>query len=728
MTDTPTEGGGEGTWAKLRRRKVVQWGIAYAAGAWGLLQGLAYVTLTFHWPEQIQQLATVALLIGLPIVLVIAWYHGDRGQQRLSAPELTILTLLFLVGGGIFWLYQRGGDRPDTATQPAVEATPAAATDPRPSIAVLPFENRSRLEDDAFFVDGIHDDILTQLSKIGAMKVIARTSVEQFRDTKLTTKEIGEKLGVTKVLEGGVQRAGDRVRVTVQLVDATTDTHLWAESYDRELTAANIFAIQSEVAAAIAGALKASLTAAEQARGNAIPTQSLDAWRAYQLGMQRMATRNSVALTEAEDHFRKALALDPKFALAWTGLADTLALQIIYAGRPKDAALGDAETAVARALELDPNLAEAWASAGGIAYQRLQFDRAEQMLRRAIAFNANYATAHHWLSHVLGDLGRRNEWLAEAERAVVLDPLSAIINTRLGDARAGVGRFDDALVAYRQAIEIDPTMTAPYYATGHVHGYGLGRFDAAMAWYEKAASLDPDNPDLPAQVAVAHWELGDDAEAARWLARMLASGESSAGTYFAAALLYLNRGDEASARRHAQRAADLEPFNTFLIRDHDLRKGDYATARARYAKSFPHLFEKELPSFSDRDAFAAPDLALVLQHTGESERAKPLLDRSEAYFRTIPRLGFLGYGLSDVAIHALRGERALALAKLREAEEAGWRGRWRYSRDFDPNLDSIRDAPEFKAVFADIESDMAQQRAQLAARPKGAPLDVAPAQ
>ena len=170
-----------------------------------------------------------------------------------------------------------------------------AIKDARPSVAVLPFENRSREADDAFFVDGIHDDILTQLTKVGALKVIARTSVEQFRDTKLTTKEIGEKLGVTKVLEGGVQRAGDRVRITVQLIDAATDAHLWAESYDRELTAANIFAIQSEVAAAIAGALKATLTPAEQAAINAIPTQNLEAWEAYQLGKQRMASRTSAA-------------------------------------------------------------------------------------------------------------------------------------------------------------------------------------------------------------------------------------------------------------------------------------------------------------------------------------------------------------------------------------------------------------------------------------------------
>ena len=183
---------------------------------------------------------------------------------------------------------------------------------------MLPFDNRSKLEDDVFFVDGIYDDILTQLSKVSGMRVISRTSVEQFRGTKLPIKNIAEQLGVAQVLEGGVQRAGDRVRVTVQLIDANTDAHLWAENYDRELTAANIFAIQSEVATAtrtsggtvareltaanifaiqsevataIAAALKATLTADEKMRLSAIPTQNLEAWEAYQIGKQRMAAR-----------------------------------------------------------------------------------------------------------------------------------------------------------------------------------------------------------------------------------------------------------------------------------------------------------------------------------------------------------------------------------------------------------------------------------------------------
>jgi tetratricopeptide (TPR) repeat protein len=345
------------------------------------------------------------------------------------------------------------------------------------------------------------------------------------------------------------------------------------------------------------------------------------------------------------------------------------------------------------------------------------------MLRRAIALNSNYAPAYQWLAITLHQLGRREDALASLERAVALDPLSAAINSSLGGSREALGRFDDALVAYQQAIELAPTMPSSYRSIGDVHANGFGRFDTAVPWYEKAVAIDPGNPELRASLAYSHWQLGDDAEAGRWLLKLLANGEGTTFTNAVAALVYLSSGEETSARRHARKAAELDPGNMFLIRDDDLRKGDYATARARYVKAFPHLFAKELPVFNLRDLVAI-ELALVLQHTGEDERAKMLLDHSEAYLRTIPRLGTSGYGIADVAIHALRGDTSTALAKLREAERAGWRVSWRYIRDFDPNLASIRNESEFKAVFADIERDMARQRAELAARPKDAPLDL----
>jgi TolB-like protein/Tfp pilus assembly protein PilF len=720
VTDTPT--GGEGTWAKLRRRKVVQWGIAYAAGAWGLLQGLAYVTLTFHWPEQIQQLATVALLIGLPIVLVIAWYHGDRGQQRLSAPELTILTLLFLVGGGIFWLYQRGTDTSTTA------ATPAAATDSRPSIAVLPFENRSKLEDDAFFVDGIHDDILMQLSKVSALKVISRTSVERFRETDLSVQQIAQQLGVRSILEGGVQRAGDRVRIHVQLIDATTDDHLWAESYDRELTAANIFAIQSEVAGAIAGALKTALTPAEQARATAVPTQNLQAWEAYQLGKQRMAKRASADLADAEQFFREAIDLDPQFALAYVGLADILSLEVQHSGAPRESGLRNAEKSVAEALELDPNLAEAWASSGLIAYYRGQYDRGESMLRRAIELNPNYAPARHWYGNTLVNLGRLDEGLAQMQRAAELDPLSTVIKVNLGGSLANVGRFHEGEAAYRRAITIDPSRPSPYSSLANLNAYAFDRFTDAVPLAEKAMQLDSGSPLVYFGLARLYFDLGDDSKLFEGIANAAKRWPDDALIQLQLALVNLIRLDAAGAVRHAQRAVDGNPRYPWLLailRNADLQSAHYDAALTRYEKAYPELFVQRGPSIHVANYRAAIDLALVLQKRGESEAANILLDGAAGVIRTIPRLGVYGYGVSDVAIHALRGQKAQALAALRDAEKAGWRGpAWRYFRHFEPNLASIRNEPEFKAVFADIERDMARQRAQLAARPKDAPLEL----
>ena len=719
MTDAPTRRKGEGPWARLRRRKVVQWGVAYAAGAWGLLQGIAYFRDTFGWSHELQQVATLLILMGLPVVVVLAWYHGDRGQQRVTASELAALALLCLLGGGAFWIFERGeqSEVADGSEGPAAATTTVSV---RPSIAVLPFDNRSDRREDEFFVDGIHDDILTQLSKVSALKVISRTSVEQFRGTTLPMKDIAGQLGVANILEGGVQRAGDRVRINVQLIDAGTDAHLWAETYDRELTAVNIFAIQSEVAAAIAAELKASLTTAERKNVNAIPTQNLAAWEAYQLGRQRMARRTSAGLADAVEFFRKAIDSDPAFALASAGLSDALALQVNYEVAPRLPTLARARAAAAEALRLDPGLAEAWTSSGFIAGELQEYDRAEEMYRRAITLNPNYATAHHWYGQMLAEMGRLDESQRHLERALALDPLSAIINKNLAETLEARGRFDQAEARYRKSIEIDPSMPGPYLQFGNMQSYGLGRFDLAEPWIARAVAIDPGLATARAGLAILYLEVGNDADADRSIDAAMQRGSGIPLVQDVSALVRLYRGDEAAALERARKAVDTYPRDSLglvLLRNADLKTGNVAAARGRYAKAYPELVSAEPPSVDMSNWTVAIQIALVLRESGETDRATELLDRSEEAIAGRARLGLSGFGVADVRIHALRGDTTKALTALREAKNAGWRGPfWRYYRDFDPELASLRGEPAFRAVFAEIERDVVAQRARMADR------------
>jgi TolB-like protein/Flp pilus assembly protein TadD len=734
MTDA-SEGESDSAWDKLRRRKVVQWGIAYAAGAWGFLQGLEYVSGLLNWPDQLQKVAGLALLSGLPIVLVLAWYHGDRGEQRVSRTEFAILTLLFMLGGGLFWRYQHTIESP-TVVVTATSATLPKATipvDSGPSIAVLPFVNRSAKSDDAFFVDGIHDDILTQLSKVSALKVISRTSVERFRDTKLPLQDVAKQLGVKSILEGGVQRGGDRVRVTVQLIDAATDAHLWAETFDRDLTAENVFAIQSEVAAAIAGALRAELTAGEKARVDAVPTQSIEAWESYQLGKQRMARRSSESLAEAGKFFRKAIEHDPQFALAHVGLADVLQLQIELSGAPLVATLAQADKSVAEALRLQPDLSEAWASAGGIAIERQAADDAETKFRRAIEINPNNVTARHWYGILLRDTGRYDESLEQIERAVALDPLSSTKRLALSGVLEAQGRFRDAESAYRKAVTIDPLLPGSYRRLALLTAYVLGRPADAVPLARKAVALDPGSPLYVDTLAVLLDDLGESWEATQLLMEAARRLPNSSWLQSRAAVIQASAGDWKAASQSARKVLAIHPRHGLalhVLAIADLANGDARTARARYAQAYPELLAPEPPQIDSSNNFVALYLAQVLLETGEDTRARQLLDSVEETIRQSPRLGAYGYGIADVEIHALRGDKARALAALREAEQSGWRGGWRgptlrFSREAEPALASIRDEPEFKAVFADIDRFMALERAKLAKLPKDAPLDLA---
>lgn len=712
--------GPEGFWARLRRRKVAQWGLLYFAAAWGLAQGSAYLVDTFELPHRWQQAVALLLLAGLPITLTIAWFHGDRGHQKVGRVEATILLCLVGAGAVLLWQYPytpRSEPQHETARSTAHSESSA-----RPSIAVLPFSYRSNRKDDDYFAEGIQDDILTHLSQVRALRVISRNSIEQFRDSSLATREIGARLGVTNLLLGAVQRVGDRVRLSVQLVDVATDAQLWAESYERELTASNIFSVQSEVAAEVARALRASLTPAERAQAALAPTRNLQAWEAYQIGRLRQAQRSQAALVEAEGFFQRAIDLDPGFAAAHAALADNLLLQVDGEYTDRATALARAQALVDRALQLDPRLADAATAQASLAEAAGNLGRAEEWYRRAIELNPNYSRAYHWYGILLANQARLEDSLRYAEDAVRLDPLSAILQINLGKSREALGQFDDALAAYQKAVDIDPNLGRAHYNVGALHAFGHGRLDEGLPEIERAVQLDPDNPQYWLTLQFLRIQLGGSQgeRAARDIAEAQKQGKPIAA--FGAVLRSFDAGTLPQVRAIAERMYAEEPrggLALVVLRNLAVQEGNLARARDIYLQAYPE-FSANGPLALDRDSYRpAIDCALVLRRIGGADaQGNRLLDAADDFLRRHQAMGQDGYQAAGVDVLAIRGRDAQAIAALQDLERAGYFYAWRYIRDTDPAFDRIRKDPRFNEVFERIARRLSGQLARIEAREK----------
>ena len=457
MTDTPTERVAESTWTRLRRRKVVQWGIAYIAGAWGLLQGLAYVTDIFHWSEYIPQRATLALLIGLPIALVVAWYHGDRGEGRVKGTEIAIITMLFLAGGGIFWLYDRA--RETTSAPPAPTAV-ATATDH--SIAVLPFVNMSSDPEQEYFSDGLSEELLNMLAKLPELRVIGRTSSFQFKGKNEDLRVIGEKLGAAHLLEGSVRKAGNKVRITAQLVRADDGSHLWSETYDRTLE--DIFAVQDDIAGQVVRALEVTLLGGD----NLTPRQPQDA-EAYNLYLQGRYFYLRQTPEDAEraiSYLQRSVNRNPLNATAWVELANVYMMQADYGWRPSAESYGRAREAVEKALALDSNLAGAHSARGWMQSAHLDWAGADASNQKALARdprNPEVLLRTGWLAAVQG---RQEEGLSLIQKALALDPLRLDSLDYLSYLLVSLDRFEEAEAIARKIFELDPNRSSGRFGIG----------------------------------------------------------------------------------------------------------------------------------------------------------------------------------------------------------------------------------------------------------------------
>ena len=540
--------------AELKRRNVYKVAVAYIVAGWALSQGIAQVLPVFDVPNWTIRLIVVLIIIGLPVALVLAWAFeitpegikrtemADRmpaAAQRKKHTWIYIVVVGAIVSITLFFLGRY------SAISGAPRHSEAATGIPEKSIAVLPFDNLSRDPDNAYFAEGVQDEILTRLAKVADLKVISRTSTQHFKSVPENLPQIAKQLGVTNILEGSVQKAKDQVRVNVQLINALTDAHLWAEIYDRKLT--DLFSVESDIAKTIADTLQAKLTGSESTAMSNKPTENPEAYELYLKGRFFWNKRTGQDLKTACDYFQQAIAIDPHYATAYAGLAESYILIPLFdAGSPQDY-FPKAKAAAERAIELQETSAEAHTALGLLlCFSDVNFAQSEKEFKRAIELNPNYATAHHWFGNaLLVALGRFDEAISENERAVELDPLSLIINADLGSTFMMARQYDQAIAQLQRTLTLDNKFGYTHWNLGEAL-YLKGDKAAAIAEYKKARTLD-DDPQIVALLGRAYADTGQKDQALELVRELEARARQQFVRGYLIALVYIGLGDKTKA-------------------------------------------------------------------------------------------------------------------------------------------------------------------------------------
>lgn len=730
---------------ELKRRNVIRVGIAYLVAAWLIIQVTETLFPVYGLSDDAIRLVVTVLAIGLAPTLVLAWIYErtSEGIKRQKDVDRTqsittdtgrkldraIIVVLVLALG--YFAFDKFVVRPP-ATGPAVVdgASPALAgwnnrevARERRAIAVLPFANMSGDPGNEPFTLGIHDDLLTHLSRIGALKTTSRTSVLQYRDTTKSVPEIGAELGVDFILEGGIQRAGDRVRINLQLIDVATDEHLWAEIYDRQLTAENLFAVQADVAGEVSRSLQATLLPEEQAALDDAPTRSMAAYDLFLLGRHHQQTRTAESLNRAVDYYTRAIEEDPDYVLAYAGLAQSRLLLIGYGNLSGAEVIPEAEELVERALALDDTEAAVWATRGLTDYQAGRNLEAIEAFERAIELDIQNYQAWLWYANSLNTARRHDEHLEALEVAYSLEPMSQPVNNNLAYAYRNRGDFVRARQHFERADQIDdinPTQWKELVADTY---YRSGDLDRTVIAGREILALDPGNSDVMRMLINSYVELGDLAEARRWVEESEKINAFSGPAYW----LYIARDDFDGLLAYLEdkRAMVQADGNEYL---YDLFLAAYLGRQTETARMYINRW------LSDRggrmevnpagtwhwDTFAVADFLIHHgdQSPGGARRGREMVEEATRGLMSLSEAGFehpnTWFGLAMG--HALSGDRAAALAALDRAVESGFSSRLRL--DLYPALDSLRDDPAFIAIGERMDARLAEEGAQLA----GAPL------
>jgi TolB-like protein/Flp pilus assembly protein TadD len=728
---------GSSFFAELKRRNVYRVGIAYAVASWLLLQVIDVVEPIIGMPEWVAKFVLVVLGVGLPLVLVFSWAYEmtpeglkrekDVDRSASITPETgrrldRLIVGILAVAVGLmaidqYVLHEHDETVTASSTEPAdlaADAEPVAEAIEAPSIAVLPFMNMSADESSTYFSDGLADTLLHMLAQIREIRVAARTSSFQFRDQNTDITRIADALNVGTVLEGSVQKAGNKIRVTAQLIEAETGYHLWSGNFDRDLD--DIFAIQDEIANEVVAALKVSLLGEASEKLAEHATDNVAAYTEYLLAINDMNEYSFDSMRRAEQRFLNAIDADPTYADAWARLGKLyLDMEWFGAGEFREMN-GKARDAASKAMDLDAGSATAVAVLARVERNNGNEEMAEALFKRAIELGPNESAARVGLARILAQRNERHDAIQLLLEALARDPLSANVHNYLSEQYRILGDYDRAIDHLRRMREVEPDSPLPWYAEAKLE-FERGNWAKALLQYQHAHELDPDDPEIASDIADYYLALGMPADARRWYDRSTEIDPAHPVSRSAPLSLYLYEGktspdgpalakqllEENIASRQNSRQLVLQTLWREAERD-----GTWDETLNLLRDHFPEYFQPD-GDWSARSLATTWYVGAMLYAAGREDHAmrimKPFLETS-AESRRKYRLGMMH--VWNLAATGQRDELLPALRELRQSGRAP--DNWPVFVVRLPAFDFVREEPEFRELVEWLDTHSAEQR------------------
>jgi len=709
---------------EISRRNVFRVALVYVVVAWILAQVAELALDSFDAPGWVIKAFLTFLALGFPVSLIFAWAfeitpEGIKKEKDVDRSKsitqetgfklnYTIIGLLVLAVGYIAvdkFVLRAGGSDAGTPADTSVT-----------SIAVLPFVDMSKEGDNEYFSDGLSEELLNVLAKIEGFRVAGRTSSFSFKGKDTDIQTIGEKLHVETILEGSVRKVGNQVRITAQLVNVEDGYHLWSETYDRNLD--NIFQVQDEIASAVVSALKLTLLGeADLAVIDSKPTDNVEAYTHYLRGKFHIRGRQKEDLQKAQDEFQLAITLDPEFALAYTGLADSYAHQGAYGFRTYGEVQPLAQAALDRARAIDDRLAEVWSSQSLLylynAFQGFSPDMelARVQTQQALRLNPNDAEAWARLAFAM-PASELRKTVNAMEEAYNRDPLHPVILANLAEYYSDAGERDEAQGIAQELIDIDPDFYRGYRVMGEV-SFRQGRLGEAIRWNTKAFERNPEDVFGPAVIGMSYRFLGDLEQAEVWAQRAVANSPTNPFAAWSLATVQYESGDteQALALLNKNLKQNLDNDNAWADTAYmELLTGNYPRALELYEKVMTPGAGAESWRITDNNYLSAAYYGFVLQETGDEEKSsavtEELLRILDAYEAGGRRNVF--DEITRARAYAVRQDNQRAIATFRAAYEQGWPGSsW---LDYEPLYEQLRQDIGFVVL---VDEMRAKRQAQL---------------